>query len=45
MLLGRGLFQVSDKDIHFHAGLPSTAVFDKLLKYLSPDGKCSHVVY
>ena len=29
----------------FCIGLPSTAVFDQLLEYLSPEGKCSNVVY
>jgi len=37
--------QESDKDVHYYAGLPSTAVFFRLLEYLSPDGKRSNVVY
>ena len=35
----------SDKDVHFYTGLPSATVFDKLLEYLSPEGKRSNVVY
>ena len=29
----------SDKDVNFYTGLPSAAVFERLLEYPSPDGK------
>ena len=35
----------SDKDVQFYTGLPSVAVFYRLLEYLSPAGKRSNVVY
>jgi len=38
-------FQESDKDVQFYTGLPSVAVFYKLLEYLSPSGKRSNIVY
>ena len=36
---GIELVRESDKDVHFNTGLPSAAVFDRLLEYLSPDRK------
>ena len=47
MFLGRGLELVRefDKDVHFYTGLPSAAVFDRLLEYLNPDGRHSNLVY
>lgn len=44
-MFGIELFQASDKGVHLYTGLPSTAVYDRLLEYLSPDGRCSNVVY
>ena len=42
---GIELFRTSDKDVHFYTGLPSAAVFDRLLEYLSPEGRRGNVVY
>ena len=42
---GIKLVRESDKDVHFYTGLPSAAVFDRLLEYLSPDGRRSNIVY
>ena len=42
---GIELVRESDKDVHFYTGLPSAAVFDRLLEYLNPDGRRSNVVY
>ena len=42
---GIDAIQESDKDVHYYTGLPSTAVFYRLLEYLSPAGKQSNVVY
>jgi len=33
---GIDAIQESDKDVHYYTGLPSTAVFYRLLEYLSP---------
>ena len=37
--------QDSDENIRFYTGLPSLAVFYRLLEYFSPAGKRSNVVY
>ena len=42
---GIELVRESDKDVHFYTGLPSAAIFDRLLEYLNPDGRRSNVVY
>ena len=41
------MIRESDKDVYFYTGLPSFAVFDRLLvlEYLNPDGRHSNVVY
>jgi len=44
-LQGKGLALRCSEDVNFYTGLPSGAVFDTLLQYLTPGATCSNVVY